>query len=92
MSVRNNLIAARALIDTPEKWGKGEEIGSAGRKDIYLALCWDKFSAPSCEALRAECVKIVGHDRLFHFNDHPDTAHTDIMDLFDRAIEAAGDK
>lgn len=93
MSLKDDLIAAKALIDTPEKWGKG--VGT------YL-----RHSGPACahEALRR--ASPTGHEHLRRhlklalpngfahasvpdFNDHPSTTHADIMALFDRAIEAA---
>ncbi len=42
-TVRDNLIAARALIDTLEKW---EEIGKSQSAAIYKATQnWDEYSA-----------------------------------------------
>lgn len=93
MSLKDDLIAARALIDTPEKWGKG-----AG---TYL-----RHSGPACahEALRR--ASPTGHDQLRRylklalpngcahasvpdFNDADTTTHAGIMALFQRAIDAA---
>jgi len=92
-TVRENLIAARALIDTPEKWGKGSYEPSHG---CYCALgaidAVEKThggfyaSEATANALRSaignECFSIVD------FNDAEETTHADILALFDRAIEA----
>lgn len=86
-TVRENLIAAKALIDSPAKWADWDRFSE--RRCIYeVALSLEQDREPVIGALRAECVKTVGHDRLSHFNDYPDTTHADIMALFDRAIAA----
>jgi hypothetical protein len=93
-SLKENLIAARALIDTPEKWGKGEyeprpgcycamgavavAAGMDGRFD-------DIFGQEEHVRLEAQA---PGRD-VVNFNDAAGTTHADIMALFDRAIAAA---
>lgn len=109
MSVRDNLIAARALIDTPEKWAH-EDI--TRRYNGGHCLCvvdavaevvgnsWDECGERERDLLEAavpsEFKRAANQDEFLHraaqFNDHPSTTHRDIMALFDRAIEAAGDK
>lgn len=102
MTLHDDLVAAKALIDTPEKWGKGEH--------AY-------YTAPFCVlgACRAVASKAPEDDRLTpmrkalrhalppdfrddseifdyattRFNDAQVTTHTDAMSLFDRAIAAA---
>ncbi len=88
MSVRENLIKAKAMIDAPAKWADWDRFSE--RKCIYeVVLSLEKDREEVQRALRVECVKVTGHDRLSHFNDHPDTTHSDIMALFQRAIEAS---
>lgn len=96
MSLIENLKAAKALIGTPEKWGKG--------LDCY-------FAKPGCRMCAHEALRQVegDHSTMYRdrkalaaalpeawqgyevpeYNDHPDTTHADIMALFDRAITAA---
>jgi hypothetical protein len=91
-TVKENLIAARALIDTPEKWGKGawhsrgcfcaigavlEAQGKLGR-----AAYGGETEVALMHALPA------GIGSVEDFNDQFRTTHADIMALFDRAIEA----
>lgn len=94
MSLVDDLKAAKALIDTPEKWEKGEplppgcncawtacvvaEIGGA-MDDVVDALL--TFVPPSDDD--------HGYRALIRYNDAPATTHADIMALFDRAINAA---
>lgn len=95
-SVRDHLIAARALIDTPEKWMKGSyhsqstgclcalgALGVAAHGDAYD---WEYVDAKALlSVLRPD-----DEDWLIvvDFNDHPDTTHADVMAWFDRAIAA----
>lgn len=95
MTVKDNLIAAKALIDTPEKWAKGSMIigdrlcvvGAIG-----VARKWDAqaFETPEYAALDRSlpAINLTGY-RVSRYNDHPNTTHDDIMALLDRAIEAA---
>lgn len=94
-SVRDDLIAARSLIDTPEKWGKGDGLLSP---DLPLRCIVSAACAASSgsdlesifETLRAA---VPGQKRglLQSFNDAPATTHNDILALFDRAINAASE-
>lgn len=99
-SVRENLIAAKALIDTPEKWGKGEgftePVGclcaesacaqAAAPFQLVKVLSWEALEKALPEPWRTRCVT---EDMAVHwFNDDPSTTHADIMALFDRAIAA----
>ena len=99
MSVKENLIKAKALIDTPEKWLKGAldgdgcfcAVGAVGE-----ARDWDMdaFLAPEFKALLGQLPTEFQKGTYLdvpNYNDHPDTTHADIMALFDRAIEIAGD-
>lgn len=87
MTVRDDLIAARALIDTEAKWCKGECID--GHYTALRAL--RKVTAGDFRryydartALEYEIPASVAF--VTFFNDHPDTTHADVMALFDRAI------
>jgi hypothetical protein len=95
MSLKSDLIAAKALIDTPEKWRKhsfGEGSGpfcamGAARKvagDIYEA----RFDAMRL-ALMAKLP--WGYTSVSRWNDRKARTHGQVMKLFDRAIAAAGD-
>lgn len=98
-TIKENLIAARALIDTPEKWGKGDGISApkgclcaesacfvATESEADKNAAWEALEDALPEPWRTRCIE---EDLAVHwFNDHPDTTHADIMALFDRAIEA----
>jgi hypothetical protein len=93
MSVVDDLIAARALIENPENWIKGENFRLVDGRACY---CMDG-------ALQAVGVGVDGdawwalndhlggytHLGLIWFNDAAATTHSDVMALFDRAIDAA---
>lgn len=90
MTLRDDLIAAKALIDTPDKWCKGRMYSRDGRMCAFGALyCGfrsrDEDYVDALMLLNAQSPK----GRLSAFNDAPETTHADIMALFDRAIEAA---
>lgn len=103
MSVKKNLIAARALIDTPEKWVKIEyedhgcfcALGALGRVmgrdpsgDLgEVEIALGRALPPD---FKLSAVLSLGTNVVM-FNDHPDTTHADIMAMFDRAIEACND-
>ncbi len=98
MSVKENLIAARALIDTPEKWGKGDDLANGG--SCVMLACSHVGRGPSLafEDMRSALIKalpagapLIG-PAVVRFNDHPDTTHADIMALFDRAITACDEQ
>lgn len=94
------LAAAKALVDTPTKWTQGayarrsdRQPWSSGHSD---ATCFCVLGAVSrvrpvepqiCRLLRAA---LPSHFTIIsNFNDHPETRHTDVMALFDRAIALA---
>lgn len=101
MSVRDDLIAAKALIDTPEKWdnrGPGRVRNGVYARCIFIAL-GEIVIGPRRLAMAAILSKSIpwkwllrvwgadGDDRrIIWLNDHPATTHADIMALFDRAI------
>ncbi len=90
-TVRENLIAAKALIDTPEKWGKGAYEPSPGCFCILGALFeasgrQTAYGAPY-DAIERQ-LPWGNKSGIVKFNDAPETTHADIMALFDRAIAA----
>lgn len=99
MTLKDDLIAAKALIDTPAKWTKGA-YNIDGRL-CALGACeeigyhhWRYLETP--KALSAALPERLpdGWERgdasaVAAYNDLPTTRHADIMALFDRAIEAA---
>lgn len=89
-----NLKAAKALIDTPEKWGKGTYEPGPDCYCVVGALKaangWSEFEVWNTKAINA--LYSACDDRfegIVDLNDHPDTTHADIMALIDRAIAAA---
>lgn len=92
-----NLKAAKALINTPEKWKK-RGWGNSG-SGCYCALGAAKEAGhfnvlqiidrkfPITAALMAQVP--AGFRSVVEFNDHPTTTHADIMAVFNRAIAAA---
>jgi len=101
-TLRDDLIAARALIDTPEKWRKGE---AAYWSAPFCALgaCSHVASGGNVfeprrmngmrRALRMSLPDGPGEEEFdfptTRFNDDPDTTHADVLALFDRAIASA---
>ncbi len=104
MSVREDLIAAKALIDTPAKWDR-----NSGQEEPYLlhphpytvrsALIVATRAEPYAALyLAQELHPFIPHqfkrfgsfiESLSHYEADGSTTHADIMALFDRAIEAA---
>jgi hypothetical protein len=87
-SVRENLIAAKAIIADSKKWGKGR--GAAPPTSGLCALGAAGLSGGWREpAALEDAMPVRWQGRpVYAFNDHPDTTHADIMALFDRAIAA----
>lgn len=99
MSIKENLIAAKALIDTPEKWIKYDlrnddrtcfcAIGAVEKAINLDPIDGDLFNSPEVMALAASLVEPSDTwTDLSFYNDRETTTHADIMALFDRAIEA----
>lgn len=100
MSVRDDLIAARALIDTPEKWvrsgfwerSKGAmslatALGQACAGDIVPAVRALEQELPERYKTTSSILRPLGV-----FSDRADTTHEMVMDVFDQAIAAQGDE
>jgi hypothetical protein len=100
MTVKDDLIAAKALIDAPDKWTKG--IHFSGGRYCAMGAVGAATRQPHGGSRWAECDRALiksaprhrwregvdGHP-VVAFNDDPATTHADIMALFDRAIERA---
>lgn len=91
-TVKENLIAAKALIDTPEKWIKGdyEKRGcfcafGAISKVLGVDPSVGEYS-PAAMALRHALEQINPTENVIGFNDSRE--HGDVMALFERAIAA----
>lgn len=97
MSVKENLIKAKALIDTPKKWFKGGP-GDAHAICTYIAVgqACEGRTGPVYAALYKALpwwFKLTApkwdQKAIIWFNDRKKTTHADIMALFDRAIAAS---
>lgn len=101
-TVKENLIAAKALIDTPEKWGKGNgfvpphgcfcaesacaEVARISPDYVVKWRLWRALEDALPEPWKTRCA--AAELSVHDFNDDPSTTHADIMALFDRAIAA----
>lgn len=97
--VRQDLIAARALIADERDWWSGRE-GSYGRQCAMMAI-WSATGAPHNSQRVKDCTAALAPhlrsfvDRLTGIPDghviikHNYKGHARIMAAFDRAIEAA---
>ncbi len=95
MSAREDLLAARALIDTPEKWLKGED---HCRGSYCLTGALEKvvgWTGPFCPVeahLRFDAaISLLREhtdfgDRVFKWNDRPETTHADVLAAIDLAV------
>ena len=92
MTVKEQLIAAKALIDKPEKWCQGEF--HAGDKHCFAGAIFmvSGYNEPAtdqvCNAL-AVAMGVVGRGDIYIWNDSH--SHAEVMAAFDRAIAAQGD-
>ncbi len=98
MTTKDRLIAARKLIESPEKWTQGEMARDAdGNMTISedktvcrcaLGACMSIQAGDGYRAMRASLNAQLpaGHIRVHEFNDAPKTTHADVLALFDRAI------
>jgi hypothetical protein len=101
MSVKDDLIAAKALIDTPEKWfpgwlnGVSPERFDVGQAVLVATAARDRPAL--FNALDALDSAVPDFDpeyrnalrRYVQWMDESKPDHADIMALFDRAINAA---
>jgi hypothetical protein len=82
------LQAARALIDTPDKWTQGTYDDGEGRRCIVAALDAARNRIPE-RCAQGTLRATVGGEPLSQWNDAPGRTHAEVMAAFDRAIEAA---
>lgn len=97
MTLQSDLIAARALIDTPQKWAK-HSFGRANEPMCALGACEVAGNAHWRDLETSRALRLAlpegdwtqfGDNLVAAFNDDPRTTHADILALFDRAIKAA---
>lgn len=90
-----DLKAARALIDTPEKWiqlspgGHNYDTKTPGCTCVANAMY---FSCGENSVRQNAMLRAFGFDRLgliWAWNDAPERTHADVMAAFDKAIEKA---
>lgn len=96
MTLRDDLIAAKALIDTPSRWFKGNYVSVAGCMCALGACRQQMYGSPfggmgDTNPLAQALANALPSGRwsVSDYNDDPETTHADIMALFDRAIAAA---
>lgn len=93
-SIKENLIAAKALIADPMNWGQGPDRDcfcildaaddvSGKYGDLFAADLLGEFLPPGYEPDPSNWNHPVAQ-----FNDDPATTHADIMAVYDRAIAA----
>lgn len=101
--MRDTLIAARALIDTPDKWIKRHWASDADGRQVFPtdpgAVCYCLVGAiRACDGgTPARSLVATVIDELFDyrftmttdFNDDLATTHADVMRVLDTAIERA---
>lgn len=89
MSVKADLIEARAVIADPAKWFKGSRSASGfcAVSAIHFVTGTGGDLIACRKALEAELTR--GWSSVIMYNDARTTTHADIMALFDRAIEHA---
>ena len=105
MNTKEILIKAKGLIDSPEKWTQlawarnSRQISCAMDNSDAKCFCLGSaliLASPPLEPLivnleiENQLPEIDGKiPSIADYNDHPDTTHEDIMNLFDKAIAAA---
>lgn len=96
-TVKKSLAAAKALIDTPEKWAQHSYQTGMGCMCVIGALAKALGHNPlndtppdlgAPERALDKAAREVGFGNAVHLNDDLRTTHADIMALFDRAIAA----
>lgn len=103
MSVKENLIAAKALIADPSRWAATDRDRVVNGGSCLCALDavaeivgndWDNDGEEERNSLATSIpqtfqIETVLLHSVGQYNDAPSTTHSDIMSLFDRAIEAS---
>ena len=92
------LMEARKLIDTEEKWCKGERQSVSGAMCIVGAILTVEVGDAHSNRLVAggntigAIQQITLPFQVVDFNDAPSTTHADVMAVFDKAIKAEMEK
>lgn len=93
MTLRDDLIATKALIDTPDKWCKGSFNGQNATHCAVGALDaippYPGRRSVALSHIRSALPEQFKGRALMDYNDDPATTYADIMALFQRAIDAA---
>lgn len=91
MTLKDDLIAAKALIDTPEKCACGvKKTGISLNQAVDNAV--SEFDDEAYREISRAVQTEVGHNIFFvDWSWEISRTHADIMALFDRAIAAAGE-
>lgn len=99
MDVLEILLAARALIATPETWCKHKPMKVAKDTEIksYCLVNAINISSPKRSkhgGVRPDYMRAInflsndtGNATLLRFNDHKDTTHSDVIGLLDAKIK-----
>jgi hypothetical protein len=103
MTVKELLIAARSIIDTPEKWTKGAVSRDRSGSSLFRVeggVKWCMLGAVELaikptntreififEDAVSQLNKVLGSDSVSEFNDRDTTTHEDVLRVFDKAIE-----
>lgn len=96
-SLKDDLVAAKARIDTPEKWVKGIDHTRCRLCAMYALYEVVPIGHRTSDCETALWRKVPSSYRqgrthpVVAYNDAASTTHADIMALFDRAILASGD-
>lgn len=100
MSLHDDLVAAKALIDTPEKWAhESKSRVTEGGSCLCAIDAMTKANGETFHKLHRVMTRCLPSnfsadddnelDPIAQFNDAPTTTHADVMALFQRAIDAA---
>lgn len=92
MTVKEQLVAARKLIDTPEKWGQKEYVSEDAQRicaseALRRARGGEFFAQVNSPAYRALQSEMSGK-LVCAFND--EHTHAEVLAAFDRAIAKEG--
>ena len=97
MTIKSDLQAARALIDTPDKWCQGHD--REGKDGVFVKFCGNGALAHVTNFMTSashdyehayDHLANVAGTIVSSFNDTH--THAEVLELFDRAIAAAGDE
>jgi hypothetical protein len=86
MNAYNVLVAARALIDTPDKWIKGDMKDDEGRYCLVGAINEIDPIGVGGVAAKSVLAKYTGGPPAT-FNEALRTTHADVLHVLDSAIE-----